>query len=409
MHEPDPSPYLAFLTHPTGDAAIDNDLQYIRDLNWDESGIGPISRWPRELLVLINLAILSPQPQLFLLGHDSRLLYNTAYGRLLHDHHPTYQGRPIKLNNALIAQAPAIDRIVQSAKSRTKPANENHVPFFFLNHGQLEEVFLSATMVHLPLSLDGYHATTYDTTAAVLQSSREHSLHSIRQACEHAVDFESLWPSLRKGISEADMDVAFAVIYRAESRILRDENTGYMFKQVETEKFELAGTVGTFQTSPQAKLERSANQAWVGKIFEALRSQDVESLQVSDLTLPEEMCQAFKNRCYGDVCRTAVVVPSTTENDTVPAVLILGLAPRRPYDESYQAWIQAIHHTFAYHVSRLSMLENKAIAKANDERRDLRAKEIMTKELSLKKQEAILATGKVRRMLDIMEAAGLVR
>lgn len=167
MHEPGSSTYSAFLTRPTGDIDIDNDLRYIRNLDWDESGIGPISTWPNELLVLVNLAILSPQPQLFLLGHDSRILYNTAYARLLRDHHPAYQGRPIQSNTALIAQAPAIDRIVQSAKTKSKPANENDVPFFFLNQNQLEEVFLSATMVHLPLSLDGYHATTYDTTAAV--------------------------------------------------------------------------------------------------------------------------------------------------------------------------------------------------------------------------------------------------
>jgi hypothetical protein len=340
MHEPDPSPHLAFLYQSTGDAAVDTNLQYIRNLNWDESGIGPISTWPPELLVLVNLSILSPQPQLFLLGSDSRILYNTAYGRLLHDHHPLYQGRPVHLNAALIAQAPAIDRIVQSAKSKSSPANENHVPFFFLNHGQLEEVFLSATMVHLPLSLDGYHATTYDTTFAVLQNRRETSLRGIRHACEHAIDLESLWSSLCDGISEADMDVAFAVIYHAESKVLHDEDTGYTSKQIEPGNFRLAGTVGTFRTSLQVKLRHTSGEPWVGKIFAAVRSAAFELLQASDATLPEAMRQTSKDRCYGDECRSAI-----------------------------------------------------------------RAKEIVAKELSLKKQEAALATGKMQRMLRIMETA----
>ena len=405
MHEPGSSTYSAFLTRPTGDIDIDNDLRYIRNLDWDESGIGPISTWPNELLVLVNLAILSPQPQLFLLGHDSRILYNTAYARLLRDHHPAYQGRPIQSNTALIAQAPAIDRIVQSAKTKSKPANENDVPFFFLNQNQLEEVFLSATMVHLPLSLDGYHATTYDTTAAVLHSRREHSSHYIRHICEKATDLESFWSSLRDGISAADMDIAFAAIYHAESRVLCDEDTGYISKRIETGIFKLGGTVGSFQGQPQASLERSDGHSWIKKIFKAADFKNCELMSAEDGTLPAEMCQASRDRCYGDHCRTAVVVPSTSEKDTIPAVLILGLAPRRPYDQAYQVWIETIHHTFAYHVARLSMLEEKAFAKANDEKRESRAKEIMAKELLLKEQEAALATGKVQRMLKIMEAA----
>ena len=130
--------HLAFLTKSTGDLAIDEDLRYIRNLDWASTTVGPISHWPPELLVLVNLAMLSPQPQLFLLGSNSILLYNTAYGRLLRDHHPQYQGRPMELNTALIAQAPVINRIVGHAETGAKPANENHVTFFFLNHGRLE-------------------------------------------------------------------------------------------------------------------------------------------------------------------------------------------------------------------------------------------------------------------------------
>lgn len=201
------------------------------------------------------------------------------------------------------------------------------------------------------------------------------------------------------------MDIAFAAIYHAESRVLCDENTGYISKRIETGTFKLGGTVGSFQGQPQASLERSDGHSWIKKIFKAADFKNCELMSAEDGTLPAEMSQASKNRCYGDDCRTAVVVPSTSEKDTIPAVLILGLAPRRPYDQAYQVWIETIHHTFAYHVARLSMLEERAFAKANDEKRDSRAKEIMAKELFLKEQEAAFATGKVQRMLKIMEAA----
>ncbi|KAF9693442.1 hypothetical protein EKO04_008877 [Ascochyta lentis] len=407
MPSGDPPPHLAFLTQSTGDSAIDADLEYICNLNWDDSGVGPISSWPRELLTLINLAILSPQPQLFLLGQDSILLYNTAYGRLLHDHHPLYQGRPIGLNTALIAQKQAIDSIIESATTRSKPANEVHVPFFFYNQGQLEEVFLSATMVQLPLSLDGYHATTYETTTEVLQSRRDQLLHDLRHACETATDLNQLWPSLCDGISKGDKDLAFSVLYHAGPKILDEEDIDHVYPQVETQVFRLANTVGNFPMLPQAKLESTSDQAWIRKVFKSVDSGVLELLQAEDASLPEEMCKASKFRCYGDECRTAIVLPTVREQNTVPAVLILGLAPRRPYDEAYQAWIRSLHHVFAYHVARLSMAEAKARVRANDEKRAAREQEILAKELSLKRQEAAAATGKVRRMLHIMQAASV--
>lgn len=238
--------HLAFLTKATGDSAIDADLEYIRNLDWASSTIGSISSWPLELLVLLNLAMLSPQPQLFLLGLDFILLYNTAYGRLLRDHHPEYQGRPIGLNSALIAQAPAIERIVDNAKRKDQPANENYVPFFFLDHGRLEEVFLSATMVQLPMSLHGFHATTYDTTPEHLRIRREEALDQIRDACKHATTLPNLWSSFLKGISSSDGDIAFAALYRTDSQLLQEENADTTYLKVGTQTLLLTGTVGSF-------------------------------------------------------------------------------------------------------------------------------------------------------------------
>lgn len=190
-HESDVSSH-AFFSQSTGNSTIDADLKYIRDLDWSTSSIGPIESWPSELSVLINLALLSPQPQLFLLGPDAIILYNTAYGELLRDHHPLYQCRPIELNSALIANAPAIDRIVDRATTKEQPANENRVTFFFRSNGRLEEVFLSATMVQLPRSLGGYHATTYDTTAEAVQKRRDHALGQISRQISQAVDLDSV-------------------------------------------------------------------------------------------------------------------------------------------------------------------------------------------------------------------------
>lgn len=402
-------PHLSFLTEPTGDAAIDSDLEYIRNLNWADTAPGPISTWPRELLVLVNLALLSPQPQLFLLGPDSIILYNTAYGRLLRDCHPLYQGRPISLNTALIAQAPAISRIRKRAKEKSELANENHVIFFFPQDGRLEEVFLSATMVQLPLSLDGYHATTYNTTREALQVRREHALDEIRHATKDATELPALWTKILEGISNADGDISFAVIYYADCKLVRDKDTDFVSNDVSTKDFFLAGTVGSFSTPLPSNIRRGEDQPWVRRVFGAVDSHESVLLQADDGTMPPEMRHASSKRCYGDDSHQAVILPSVMDKaSSVHAVLILGLAPRRPYDNFYQAWVRTLHYNFCNTVAAITMVEARLLAKENDHKRIAKEKEVFAKEVHLKQQEAALATGKMRRMLEIMEAARFV-
>lgn len=379
-------------------------------LDWSSTTVGVISSWPQELLVLVNLAMLSPQPQLFLLGPDSIILYNTAYGRLLRDHHPLYQGRPIGLNSALIANAPAINRIRGRARTKTSPANENSVPFFFLQHGRLEEVFLSATMVHLPLSLDGYHATTYDTTHETVQARRHQSIEALLAGCERAKDLPSLWTAVLDGLELSDGEISFAVLYRSDSEITRDDTTNRTSSRIDAQKLSLVGTIGHFETPLSPRLDLNDYQGLDQSMHTALRKAVDERilalLQSEDGTLPEPLCKAACNRCYGDQCLEAVVLPSAMESDVdVHGVLIIGLAPRRPYDDTYQAWIRTLHRIFANLVASITITEARNLAKEDETRRAVKEKEALAAELSLKRREVALASGKVDRMLGIMQAA----
>lgn len=122
--------------------------------------------------------------------------------------------------------------------------------------------------------------------------------------------------------------------------------------------------------------------------------------------MPQEMRQAPKDRCYGDDCQEAVVLPSLLDGDaTVYAILIIGLAPRRPYDDAYQAWIRSLHRTFANAVASIALADAMALAKANVRKRTARDREVFAKELSLKKAEAEIAAGRIQRMQQIMEAS----
>ncbi|THX15571.1 hypothetical protein D6D13_02136 [Aureobasidium pullulans] len=384
-------PEHAFLTTPCGDEFIDADLRYLRELPWSESSIGPISTWSRELLVLINLAMLSPQPQLFLLGQDSIIIYNTAYGRLLYDHHPLYLGRPIGMNEALISNAHAINRIVDRATTRAKPANENDVTFFFKHGDRLQETFLSATMVKLPEPLRGYHATTYDTTAAAVQTRRKESLKVIMDACALASGMTSFWNAMLQGISIGDGDISFAMLYRAK---FHEEYAAEADRQrhvIDDQNFTLHGKVGSEESARLQQINLLSNDPYARCMKEAVRTGNPVLISVKNGTLPSELCKESRQRCYGDDALEAVIIPSIySYGSEVHALLVLGLPPRRPYDDDCANWIHSVHQFFANTVTTFKLAEARAFDSAVKRIAAVRAEQILQAELVVQKREAEL-------------------
>ncbi|THW96655.1 hypothetical protein D6D15_00851 [Aureobasidium pullulans] len=366
-------PEHAFLTTPSGDELIDADLRYLRELPWSESSIGPISTWSRELLVLINLAMLSSQPQLFLLGPDSIIIYNTAYGRLLYDHHPLYLGRPIGMNEALISNAHAINRIVDRATTRAKPANENDVTFFF-KHGDRLTTRISCDY----LRHNGSCCT-----------NKEEGIPQGRHGC--LCVGKCFWNAMLQGISIGDGDISFAMLYRAE---FHEEYAAEADRQrhvIDDQNFTLHGKVGSEESARLQQINLLSNDPYARCMKEAVRTGNPVLISVKNGTLPSDLCKESRQRCYGDDALEAVIIPSIySYGSEVHALLVLGLPPRRPYDDDCANWIHSVHQFFANTVTTFKLAEARAFDSAVKRVAAVRAEQILQAELVVQKREAEL-------------------
>jgi PAS domain S-box-containing protein len=68
----------------------------IRAYDWSATPLGPIGRWSRELVTVINLMLNSPGPARTLWGPDLILLYNDAYIPIPGKRHPAALGKPAR-------------------------------------------------------------------------------------------------------------------------------------------------------------------------------------------------------------------------------------------------------------------------------------------------------------------------
>ena len=83
------------------------------------------------------------------------------------------------------------------------------------------------------------------------------------------------------------------------------------------------------------------------------------ALHVDDGTLPADLLQGITCAPFGDLCRGVVVCPikPTTETEDIGGFLVLGLHPRRPYDQDYQVFIELLVKSFATSMASVTLLE----------------------------------------------------
>ncbi|THX48521.1 hypothetical protein D6D06_09049 [Aureobasidium pullulans] len=400
------SPMLSLLqTVRTGNAKTDRDLRLLCDVDWNSTSLGPLSSWSQDLLTLVYLAMLSPQPQLFLLGTEPIFVYNTAYSLLLRDHHPAYFAQPVASLERLQPQADAIGQVMKDAMESRRPATQTDRPFFFDNGKDLEEIFLSATMVLLPPHLQGFQATTDDTTLAVVSRRRNESLASLKRCCSGVHDLPGLLQSIVQGLSTSEIDVPFLIVYEVDGQPVKDFLSDSPRRDESDVTLRLVGKVGDFDCSVPEVLDLAFKEDMLSRhMRNAINSREATRIRTRDDDMVADWCRASRKRGYGETCKEMIIFPtSCLSYHSVRGLIILGIASRRPLDEAYSAWIRNLQQYIADKAFAIARTEAREAErrKASDRAREVA--DINRRELALRKKEAEIAQGKYNSVLTMAE------
>lgn len=69
--------------------------QMIRDFDWSQTSLGPISGWPESLRTATNIVLQSPIPLVMLWGPDGIMIYNDGYAVFAASRHPSLLGSKV--------------------------------------------------------------------------------------------------------------------------------------------------------------------------------------------------------------------------------------------------------------------------------------------------------------------------
>ncbi|KAI4724540.1 hypothetical protein E4T49_07734 [Aureobasidium sp. EXF-10728] len=401
-----PSMLSVLQTLKTGNAKTDRDLRLLCDKDWSSTSLGPMSSWPQDLLTLIYMTFLNPQPQLFFLGSERIFLYNTAYSQLLRDHHPAYFAKPLDTLERLQPHVFTIEKLFEDVAASKRPGATSDRLVFFDNGDDIEELFLSGEMIPLPPHLPGFQGTTENSTPAVVAHRRNEFLFMLEKLCAPANDLHSLHQSVLQSLASSKYDISFAVIYEVENQ----PNKDVVFDSPQSDEgdvtLRLAGSVGDFDCSSLLeRLELGLSKGILPqRMRKAITSREPVMVQAADDATLSDWCRASKNRGYGDECKRAVVFStSATTFHAAKALVVIGIAPRRPYDDAYEAWIREIQKRVADYALSIACTEAREIEKQKAADRALEEADINRRELQLREKEAIEANAKTKSILAMAE------
>lgn len=374
---------------------IDIYLQHFSNVDWASTSLGPTDTWPEALALLFHLAMLEPEPRVLLLGEESLMLYNTAYGQLIGNKHPAGLGR---LFFDVWSDYPEYVAYVVATSTTGKLQDKRHFSVSLTTNGYLEERHVSWTTKPLPSTsksaLSGYYVSVKDETAEHIAQKRASALQSLTVEWSAATTLPSLWQACTESLSARDYDFPFALLYASEQDAGHSHHS--MFDGSDKSVLRLQGLAGEFDIHGPVHDPlhlQSEEQSYGRLLSQAMSSEQPILLCSSNGPLPKIWTQAARNRGYRDECASVAMIPMRS-NGHVRGLLIIGLHTRIRRDEANQTWISDLSKVLASAIESVLVLEKAR-------RKEQNAAEV----LALRETQITKYSEKYLRMLKVVEIA----
>lgn len=166
----------------------------------------------------------------------------------------------------------------------------------------------------------------------------------------------------------------------------------------------LEGTIGVpegHRASVSPLDLKVSDEGFAPYLRESMKTDRPVLLTTDEETLSSELIEGLEWRGFGDPCRAAVVCPiHPTTGESILGFLVIGVNPRRPYDDDYSLFVQLLSRQLATSMASVVLFEEEI-------RRGQRAAQLaaldrqeLSKQLDLRTQEKVESETKFTRMAE---------
>ena len=308
-----------------------------RAIDWAATPLGPVTKWPDALRLMVRTALDSAYPMAIWWGPELIQIYNERWRDSLGgSKHPAALGGRAKETWPEIWHevGPMIDRVLVGEAV----GGEDWASFFERN-GQREEVYVNFSYSPI-LDVDGVvvgvHNTGWETTQKVVAERRLRALRAVAAETAGARTPQEACNLAATALAADVADVPFALFY------LLDQNG---------QRATLAAVAGLEPGSPAApRVVNVAHKGAVWPLAQLLHPDPTASRLAHGGVLVDDLADRFRGLQPAaaapagvEAPRAAFLVPLRPSADE-PAVgaLVLAISPHRPLDEDHYSFLNLV-------------------------------------------------------------------
>jgi signal transduction histidine kinase/CheY-like chemotaxis protein len=203
-----------------------------------------------------------------------------------------------------------------------------------------------------------------------LLERRVSSLVAMGTQSANARDFPSFWNTTLSSLSLNDKDMPLALLYAAERHVSAEITSISSPGSIPPlDACVLKGTIGVEADHPIAPNTININEDSYflhPYLRHAAKSRRATVVHLDQLPASDTALKGIKWGGYGDPCRTVVVCPIIpTTGNQVEGFLIIGLNPRRPFDDDYQQYLQVMVRLLATSLASVVLFEEEVRQREN--------------------------------------------
>ena len=299
----------------------------VREFDWSSTSLGPFENWPVKWRNASELILDSGFPAALALGPELLYLYNDAFIPLAGpERHPSALGRPVK--DVWREIWPYLESRFREVFATGRPTLETDVLMPLKRSGYLEETYMRLSFAAVRDdggAPSGIFCTATENTELVITRRQTDCLRRLATRCAAADSPEEACRIAAAVLDERERDVPFALLY-----LLNRERSG----------LEMAASAGLHsipeglsRVAPLDTVREPWDLAAAAQRGEPSFIEEVAPLLQPVLRRPDPLPQR------------AIAIPVLREEQESPlGLLVAGLNPMRPTEESRQFHQDAVAH-----------------------------------------------------------------
>ncbi|KAF2502660.1 hypothetical protein BU16DRAFT_16651 [Lophium mytilinum] len=255
----------------------------------------------------------------------------------------------------------------------------------------------------------GFYEPIMETTKHKLLERRVNSLMEVGAQTAKARDIKTYWNYVLETLTANDKDVPFALLYSVQEDDRFNDTASVSTTSTQPPKrCLLKGAIGVETGHPIAPSEidlTDVSKLFVPQLHRVAKSRKTMLMNIS--VDHSELLEGIAWRGYGDPCSELIITPilPTRNSEHVLGFVILGLNPRRPYDEDYENFIGVMSRLLATSLASVVLFEEEIRQREEKIEETTKTQHLLAERLLQSQREVEIREQKFQRFAERADVA----